>query len=366
MERKVIVRRLAMAAGTFLCAWAIGFFMQSTAHVGSNPESSSSAEQTSVSDGPEALTAPPEGARLFNPVSRPKQMTASLFSEQSGIALSWMSAEAKPSRDGPAHLVAPHPVAPRLAPLLPVGDITSRTVLLGSESDCAVRLTARKSLAAMARLKLDANCLPNTAFTVHHSGMMFSDVTDEQGSWEMDVPALVENARFIVSFDSGFSAVSSVLIDTVAIYDRYVLQWQGRSGLEMHVLESGASHGEAGHVWAGAARDSSAAVHGVGGFVTILGSVGSGSERDGRAAQVYTVASLSDPAMRGTRIHAEAAIHEANCGRDVSAEVLVQNARTGFSTRDLVFAMPDCTAVGELVVLESLADATPLIAARNQ
>ncbi|MEM6577419.1 MAG: hypothetical protein AAF678_02925 [Pseudomonadota bacterium] len=350
MDRKVTTRRLAAAGGTFLCAWAIGYFMQATAQSGATTDATAPAIEDPGFEASDARTVLPDATPLVHP-AQPDLTTAALFSDQHAVILAWASAEAPPSRAVPAPLVAPAR-SPQLADLnTPSDGVENLQTASAPVSGCDVRLDASKSLAAMARLTLDAPCLPETSFTVHHSGMMFSDVTDATGRWTMEVPALAEQALFILSFDNGESAVTSALIDTVELYERYVLQWQGRDGLELHALEAGAFYGGDGHVWSGAAREPSAAVHGDGGFITRLGPVATQAEREGHTAQIYTVL----PALRSSiEVHAEISVHEANCAQDIEAQVLIQRPRGGLSARDLVFALPDCASVGEKVVLSNL------------
>lgn len=217
--------------------------------------------------------------------------------------------------------------------------------------DCNYNLTAKPEAAAMVRLTLDASCMDNERFTLHQNGMMFTGVTDENGTSEMLVPALSAKPVFIVAFLNGEGAVANADVPSMEYYDRAVVQWIGQSGLQLHARENGADYGEEGHVWAGAARDTAYAALGQGGFLTRLG--------DARAAEpllaeVYTFPSgmLQDAAQVALSVEAE--VTAENCGKDVEAQTLQVSALGEMRTQDLVLAIPECDARGDFLVLKNL------------
>ncbi|MEM6480260.1 MAG: hypothetical protein AAF922_02600 [Pseudomonadota bacterium] len=363
MDSRVLSRRLMTVGGTFLCALSLGYFMQATARSGSPIEGIPTTLGTSNS----GISAPSrvgsEDAAWITP-QKQEPSTTSLLSDQGTSNMRWTSAEAVQLSEAHAPLYSSVPAAKPDVMITKSGlapNVGAKRVLV---PECDVRLSARKSLAAMVRLTLQAECLPHTSFTVHHNGMMFSDATDKAGYWEKDIPALAEQALFIVAFTSGESAITSTFVDTIPLYHRYVLQWQGDNGLELHALEQDAEYGAFGHVWSGAARDVSAAVHGEGGFITTLGSADGLQDVMRHKVQVYTVASSSKFELPDLRIQAEAIVDEANCGREIDAQVFSQQARFGLLARDLTFSMPDCSAIGDTVVLNDL-DPGITIAAQN-
>ena len=81
--------------------------------------------------------------------------------------------------------------------------------------------------AAMVELSLNAPCLTNERFVMHHSGMMFSAITSDEGTMDVIVPALTENAVFIASFVNGNGAVAQVTAEGMADVGRVVVQWRG-------------------------------------------------------------------------------------------------------------------------------------------
>ncbi|WP_246162229.1 hypothetical protein [Roseovarius faecimaris] len=217
--------------------------------------------------------------------------------------------------------------------------------------NCEHMLSAMAQAAAMVQLTLEAPCMVNERFTLHHNGMMFSMTTDMEGTAEFAVPALSENAVFIVAFANGEGAVANASVTSLEYYDRAVVQWKGQSGMQVHALEYGADYGEAGHVWADAARDESSAALGEGGFLTRLGD----PELDqALIAEVYTFPSGVAKQGGDVTLSVEAEITAANCGRDVEAQSLQKSADGSLKVQDLVLAMPECDSVGDFLVLKNL------------
>lgn len=118
---------------------------------------------------------------------------------------------------------------------------------------CALTAEARPLPDAMVALTLQAPCAPDQRLTVHHMGMMFTALTDAQGGLSLTVPALSEEALFILALATGEGAVAQTRVPDLAQVDRVVLQWSGDAGFQIHAREFGADYGTAGHVWAGSA-----------------------------------------------------------------------------------------------------------------
>ncbi len=216
---------------------------------------------------------------------------------------------------------------------------------------CDYTLTAEPAAAAMVTLNLSVPCMMNERFTVHHNGMMFTEVTDMDGAAEMIVPALSAKPVFIVSFVNGEGAVASADLSSFEYYDRVVVQWSGYSGLQIHAMEYDADYGDAGHVWAEAAHDMADAASGTGGFITRLGAE---DAADAHRAEIYTFPSGLAPKGGQVTLSVEAEVTEQNCGRDVEAQSLQVGADMPLTVRDLTLAMPECNAVGDFLVMRNL------------
>ena len=333
-------KRYITAGGTLFCALGIGFLMQTNAQQSkTTPALAPEPVESSVIDGKATQDASLTGGDTF---------------EISDIQLTAADSVTPPKAAPQPRNLPDRPLArasfdDAAVVEAPVGDLPKEEP--APEFSCEFDLTATPGAAAMVTLELKAPCMVNERFTLHHNGLMFTAVTDEAGNSRMTVPALAENSVFIVAFANGDGAVANAEVSSVEYYDRYVVQWQGQSGLQVHALEYGADYGEAGHVWADAARDMGTAARGEGGFITRLGLPGM---EGGRMAEVYTFPTLTAQQDGEIDLSLEAEVTRANCGRDIEAQSLRISGTKPPAASDLVLAMPECDAVGDYLVLKNL------------
>lgn len=335
------VRHFIIAGGTLCCALGIGFVMQMNAQPSTNPKLSPEPVEASVlQDETSAMSAP--GAETDNVL------------ELSDIQLTAADTVTPPKAAPQPQTLPEQPVAraafePTTGAETPVGELPQEEP--APEFSCEFNLTATPDAAALVTLDLQAPCMVNERFTLHHNGLMFTGLTDDEGKSQMTVPALAQNAVFIVAFPNGEGAVANAEVSSVEYYDRYIVQWQGQSGLQVHALEYGADYGDAGHVWADAARDMGTAARGEGGFITRLGL----SDMQGaRMAEVYTFPTLTAQQDGEIDLSLEAEVTRANCGRDIHAQSLRISGTKAPVASDLVLAMPECDAVGDYLVLKNM------------
>lgn len=217
--------------------------------------------------------------------------------------------------------------------------------------DCKVDLTAQASIAAMVNLELHAACLPDTRVTLHHNGLMVSELTDAQGELFVTMPALTEKAVFIADLGSGSGATAIADVPSLQFYDRVVVQWQGNAGVNLHALEFGAVFGEEGHIWAEQIGSLEKTVRGEGGFLTQMGDP---DLPESLQAQVYTFPSGTASRSGDIRLEIDAEVTKANCGRDINAQSMQIAAAGQPHVQELQLSMPDCDAVGEFLVLKNV------------
>jgi len=210
---------------------------------------------------------------------------------------------------------------------------------------------ARPVAAAMVNLTLSAPCLPNERVTVHHAGLIFNQTTDLEGALDITVPALTQDAIFIVAFTNGEGAVAQTTVEELADFDRVALQWKGNTGFELHALEFGADYDTEGHVWAGASRDMSYAVTGKGGYLSQLGDR---NVPDGLLAEVYTFPTGAAQTSGAIDLSVETVVATNNCGLEIEARTLQANSGKDITSRDLTLSVPDCDAAGNFLVLNNL------------
>lgn len=216
---------------------------------------------------------------------------------------------------------------------------------------CEVNASARPVAAAMVELSMSAPCLTNERVTVHHNGMVFSETTTADGGMNIRVPALTEDAVFVIAFASGEGAVAQTMVDELADFNRVALQWKGDTGLQIHAREFGADYGSAGHLWAEAPGDLAAAVSGVSGVLTRHGDT---AVEDPLTVEVYTFPKQTSGQFGEIILSVEAEVTDANCGLEIEAQSLEKQPGGQMTTKNVVLSMPACDAKGTFIVLNNL------------
>ena len=228
---------------------------------------------------------------------------------------------------------------------------TSAPSLPKSAPLCEINMSATASAGAMVDVSLDAGCYPNERVTFHHNGMMFTQSTDKSGQLDLSIPALAENAVIIVAFANGEGSLASAKVPTLASFDRMVVQSKAKSNLHINAFEFGAGFNEDGHVTAGSARTVDDAVHGSGGFMTVLGDSALG---EALVAEVYTFPSSTSLQDGDVHVSVDANVTLANCGLRIEAQTLEVSRAGPMKVQDLTLPIPGCGAVGDFLVLQNL------------
>ncbi|MEM8633086.1 MAG: hypothetical protein AAGF74_17830 [Pseudomonadota bacterium] len=212
---------------------------------------------------------------------------------------------------------------------------------------CLVNATAEAGPRAMVTLSVDAPCFPNERVAIHHTGMMFTTISDPTGALEVSMPAMKEQAVFIVSIAEGFGTVVTAKVPDVKHWTRVALQWEGKTGFQIHAREFGAAYGSTGHVWFGAPNNP---VSG-----SFLARLGDGQGEVPRIAEIYSFPRDAD--LRGlVTLTVETEVTDATCGRRLTAEALEGRTAGKLSSRQLDLMMPNCGSVGDFLVLNNLVD----------
>ncbi len=336
------IRMFAIGCGTLALALGAGHFMQTA----NQPDTATLAAGPKASDAVNTRDAATDDAVELTSI----QMTSTVPTPPSDAQT-------------PANLPEAPEGAVRVAALGDDGN--TMTDALPSEVTapnltCDYTLTADIAQGAMVALSLDAPCAKSERFTLHHNGLMFTQVTDEGGHASMLVPALAKSAVFIVAFPNGEGAVANTDVESVDHYQRVAIQWQGNSGVQLHALEFGAEMGSDGHVWSAARRDVAAAADGDRGFMTLLGDSG---QPEALMAEVYTFPSRLARRDGAVALSVEAEVTQKNCARDIEAQALQTQPDGGLIVKELTLAIPECDAVGDFLVLKNLLN--DLTIARN-
>jgi len=216
---------------------------------------------------------------------------------------------------------------------------------------CGPILSASMKEAAMVTLILTAPCRGNEEMVVYHGDLAFSGRLNQLGTYTVDVPAFVAEADFRVAFADGTEAFAMVDVPLADMTDRVALVSRGHSGLQIHALEFGADYNDKGHVWSGAARDAETATLEGGGFLVRLGDETTEKQM---IAEVYTFPDFANKRDGVVRLSVEAEVTSYNCGKEVEGHT-IERGRDGEVTQvGMTVAIPDCTAIGEYLVLKNL------------
>ncbi|MCG7623811.1 hypothetical protein [Epibacterium sp. Ofav1-8] len=215
---------------------------------------------------------------------------------------------------------------------------------------CPADMTVTPAKDAFLQVEIDAPCHAGERFTLHHSGLMITESLSPAGTYSGQVPAMAAHSVVLADFATGRDLEASARVVDFDRVERVALQWQGHSGLELHALEFGATYGEEGHVWAGSEPGRGA------GSVELLG------DPDQIAPHLLQVYTLPQSAALGdSDVSVEAEITAMNCDRTISAQ-LVERRGDHLRTRDLTLNMPDCSAVGDFLVLNNLVESLKIAA----
>ncbi len=309
-------RRALMIVGTLLVAFASGHVMQSLA-VNNTP-----LVNTGIA---------PDAAPLLRRAGEPPELPVPPAATLTPILQTPPSLRDRVTRDQPA-------------PLLPRDE--ARLVPLGAP--CRAELVTTAKPAGIIGLTISAPCWPSSPVHIRHSGLNITETLDAQGRLSIDLPALSPVARIEVAYpDNTFGHEVLELPEVEALY-RVALSWEGTQILTLHALELGAAHGQRGHIYSAHRGTPARTVRGVGGFLTRLG------DGTGSVAEIYTYP-REDARSRGVvRLSAEAEVTSATCGRVAEASAIQTDALGGLQTSEVVLSMPDCEALGEIVLLKNL------------
>lgn len=231
-----------------------------------------------------------------------------------------------------------------LAPAAPAPVPAETGPLAGT---CEVDFSAAPMPGALLALEYSAPCAAGAEVAFDHAGLRFTELLDDAGNLSVLLPAMAAEAEVTATLlPDGAVARAQASVPDMAGYHRVSLVWKGGTGLQLHALESGASYGEPGHIWAETPGLPARASLGEGGYLTVLGATAGGY-----AADVYTFpASL--PAAPAISI--EAQVLDTTCGMPIAGTYLRARPDGAPEVTELGMVVPGCEAVGEYLVLKNL------------
>ena len=212
---------------------------------------------------------------------------------------------------------------------------------------CAVTFDLVAEPAAMIGVTLVAPCNANERVVLRHDGLAVTGKTSGTGALFVSLPAFNSAATVAVRFRDGRSVAATLILPAATEVRRFGVQWMGDDAFQVHAFENGADYGELGHVSAADPQLPPAGQSLRGGFLSVLGS---DQVEFPMLAEVYTYPVTNDAPVR---IVVEAAVTKATCAREILGETLADIG--GITTMtELTLAMPDCSAVGDILVLKNL------------
>ena len=323
----VRTKEILTAVGALGCAIGIGFVMQNSenakARYGGKAEASEAPAEMLVF----------EGASAANALLDVQEITLTSAEFDTDIELPEPEAEVIAVSTPPSALPVPKKPVTATVP------------------GCEIVAEARPVAGAMVELTMQADCMPNERVTVHHNGMIFTETTSGAGAVNLRVPALAQDAVFILAFTSGEGAVAQTKVEELADYDRSVLQWKGNTGFEIHAREFGADYGSEGHIWDGSPGMIADAVSGASGVLTSHGDLESAEPL---LAEVYSFPKGYVGNGGIISLSVEAEVTAANCGLEIEAQSLEVQPDGTIKTQNLILPVPECDAEGSFLVLNNL------------
>ncbi|MGB3148628.1 MAG: hypothetical protein WBA91_12865 [Paracoccaceae bacterium] len=210
---------------------------------------------------------------------------------------------------------------------------------------CSVpTLTLATKAPAVVDLNVSASCHTNEKVIIRQGAMVFAERLDNLGNLSMTLPALKNLAKVSVELDSGLVLEEARLIPDFGLVQRLAVMTRGKtSGIHLNGYTNGATFNSAGHFRADnpGNADLSDQVN-----VTVLGDP---TLPYPMMAEVITTATGSTVAD----IEISVEVNSANCGHDLLATTLATGDRLQPTVGAISFSMPDCSAIGQRLVMSA-------------
>lgn len=247
----------------------------------------------------------------------------------------------------PKFVQAPSPVH---VPALPAPTTAEPLPKVVVARDCAPQMALQTAPGGMVLLSLSAPCDGGARVVLRHAGLTFTERMMADGTLALPLPAMARKAEIEVQFPDGRKLAKALDVPAMAHIKRFAIQWLGAEGFILHGFEHGAEFGQKGDV----SPSQPGLMAGGGGWLTLLGDAGVEAPL---LAQVYTYPGDGS----AVEIVVEAPVTAQTCGQDLLGQT-VSSGGGANDTMDLTVAMPDCSAVGDFLVLNNLAQDTKLAA----
>jgi hypothetical protein len=359
MDRK---RQLALVIGTIAIALGAGHLVQRGASAEGTPVAAAatptaiepvSAGAEAMNNKPAIVTASPAPAKVaptatpaapaqivvadLSPAPAPMPAPTALIPAQAVTATTTPTLSTIP--DAPMITTVKDTELPAATPVQSVAVTPAET--------CPVTLKLAAAPQAMIGVSLMAPCAPNARVVIGQAGLSITAKTNADGALFLSIPALAVDAKVTARLAATPEVAQSVHIPAMATLRRFGVQWQNQDAFQVHAFENGADYGQPGDVFADVPQSPVIGQAEAGGFLTLLGDA---SVNLPMMAEIYT---FPEGLAANAEVVIEAAVTEATCGRELLGETIMTMAGEAYVT-ELTLAMPDCDAVGDILVLKNL------------
>ena len=207
---------------------------------------------------------------------------------------------------------------------------------------CPIDLALSASAGAVINISLSAPCHALERVVLRHAGLAVTARLDAMGSLSQALPALTSAATVEVMFADGNAVGGLLEIAEAATLRRFGVQWQGPDAFVVHGLENGADYGQPGDISpVNPAQPES-------GTLTMLGDA---TVYMPLLAQIYTYPTSES---RSAEVVVEASVTAATCRQDLLGEI-IESHKDQVEITELTLTMPECSGIGDFLVLKNLA-----------
>ena len=219
-------------------------------------------------------------------------------------------------------------------------------------SACTPTLHLAAVPGAMVAVRLTAPCDAGARVELHHAGLTLTERVAANGQMTARLPMLDQTGTLEIRFADGRTLAATRFVPELAGLRRFAVVWSGAQAFVVHGLENGAEFGKTGDVSPSQPGIIPTGVS-VGGWLSVLGDA---TVENPKLAQIYTY-----PLDHSADVVVELPVTSANCGRAVNGQAISSADGLALAT-DLTLAMPECSAVGDVLVLNNLAQTTKVAA----
>ena len=217
--------------------------------------------------------------------------------------------------------------------------------------NCDVRFSATALPTAMVQLNLTAPCHISAPITIRHNGLLFTATTSNIGHFNINLPALQQDAKFDLLLAGSNTYTAKINIPTATDFRRVALVWAGQASMEIHAFELLSSATKTKHIWRNNPENPHRALQGRGGFLIRFDG---GTKPNASHTEIYSFPTGPFVKPTTTRLHVKISTDKNSCGKNLTVTAL-QSAEAGkLEATNYSLTMPTCDKVGEHLLLKNL------------